>query len=391
MDTLLHEIRQEWKDHILPFWLGLKDEAHGGFYGKVDVDLHIHKMANKGGIATARLLWSFSAAARVTGENIYKDAARHAFLFLQEHLIDPVYGGMYWMVDHTGRPADTCKHVYAQAFAIYALSEYARATGDPDVLPLAMELFHLLEQKGYDRTRQAYGEQFDRMWNTQPNELLSENGVTAHITMNTHIHVLEAYTGLLRIQPDEEVRNALANVLDILYSRVYDASARRLEVFFDSDWRSLLDLTSYGHDIEASWLIEDAMNVLGNHPPKYVDMVMDIAHAVAERAIQPDGSLINEREGDRVDTSRIWWVQAEGIVGFYNAYQRTQDERFLQIVRDLWAYTRQYIVDSRPGGEWFWSVQADGKPDPREIAGPWKCPYHNSRFCIEMLERMGTK
>jgi mannobiose 2-epimerase len=391
LDTLLHEIRQEWKGHILPFWLGLKDETHGGFFGEVDADLRTHKKADKGGIATARLLWSFAAAARVTGEHTYVDAARHAFLFLQERLFDPTHGGIYWMVDYTGRPVDTCKHVYAQAFAIYALSEYSRATGDPDALPLAMELFHLIEQNGYDGARQTYGEQFDRMWNTQPNELLSENGVTAHITMNTHIHLLEAYTQLLRVWPDEGVRDALANLLDILYHRVYDASSRRLGVFFDSDWRSLLDLTSYGHDIEASWLIEDAMNVLGYHPPEYVSMVVDIAHAVADRAVQPDGSLINEREGDRVDASRIWWVQAEGMVGFYNAYQRTKDERFLQIVRELWAYTRQHMIDPRPGGEWFWSVQADGKPDPREVAGPWKCPYHNSRFCIEMLERTGTR
>ncbi|MCP3806832.1 AGE family epimerase/isomerase [Paenibacillus sp. Lou8.1] len=388
METLLDEIRQEWKEHILPFWLGLKDETHGGFYGEVDVDLHIHNQADKGGIATARLLWSFSAAARVTGEDTYAEAARHAFTFLRDHLLDPLHGGMYWMVDYTGQPVDTCKHVYAQAFAIYAIAEYARATDDPNALPLAMELFHLLEQKGYDPTRQAYGEQYDRSWNTQPNELLSENGVTAHITMNTHIHVLEAYTQLLRVWPNEEVREALTNVLDILYHRVYDPSARRLGVFFDREWRSLLDLTSYGHDIEASWLIEDAMSVLGYYPSEYVDMVIDIANAVAERAVQLDGSLINEREGERVDTSRIWWVQAEGMVGFYNAFQRTKDERFLQIVKNLWSYTRQHIIDPRPGGEWFWSVQADGKPVAREVAGPWKCPYHNSRFCIEMLERM---
>ncbi|MDY8022413.1 AGE family epimerase/isomerase [Paenibacillus polymyxa] len=388
METLLDEIRHEWKEHILPFWLGLKDETHGGFFGEVDVDLHTHNQADKGGIATARLLWSFSAAARVTGEDIYAEAARHAFTFLRDHLLDPLHGGMFWMVDYTGQPVDTCKHVYAQAFAIYAIAEYARATDDPNALPLAMELFHVLEQKGYDPTGQAYGEQYDRYWNTQPNELLSENGVTAHITMNTHIHILEAYTQLLRVWPNEEVRNALTNVLDILYHRVYDAPARRLGVFFDREWRSLLDLTSYGHDIEASWLIEDAMNVLGYHPSEYIDMVMDIASAVAERAVQPDGSLINEREGDRVDTSRIWWVQAEGMVGFYNAFQRTQDERFLQIVQNLWSYTRQHIIDPRPGGEWFWSAQANGKPDAREIAGPWKCPYHNSRFCIEMLERM---
>ncbi|KJD39286.1 N-acylglucosamine 2-epimerase [Paenibacillus polymyxa] len=388
METLVHEIRQEWQEHILPFWLGLKDEAHGGFYGEVDADLHIHKQADKGGIATSRLLWSFSAAARVTGERAYAHAARHAFTFLQNHLLDPLHGGMYWMVDYTGQPVDTCKHVYAQAFAIYALAEYARATDDPNALPLAMKLFHLVEQKGYDPALQAYGEQYDRSWNEQPNELLSENGVTAHITMNTHIHVLEAYTQLLRAYPNEEVRDALKNVLDILYHRVYDASARRLGVFFDREWHSLLDLTSYGHDIEASWLMEDAMNVLGYHPSEYVNMVMDIASAVAERAVQPDGSLINEREGERVDTTRIWWVQAEAMVGFYNAFQRTQDERFLKIVRNLWTYTRQYIIDPRTGGEWFWSVQADGKPDAREIAGPWKCPYHNSRFCIEMLERM---
>ncbi|MEC0178362.1 AGE family epimerase/isomerase [Paenibacillus favisporus] len=388
MKSIEQEIRREWTEHILPFWAGLRDDRHGGYYGEVSVDLQTDTLAPKGGIATARQLWSFSAAYRVTGEEVWASHAKHAYSFLKNRLIDREHGGMYWMVDHEGQPLDTRKHVYAQSFAVYSFSEYSRATGDAEALELARELFRLIEEKGYDTGIQAYKEEFDREWHEQPNEMLSENGINADITMNTTIHVLEAYTTLYRVWPDPRVRSALENLLSMLYNRIYDPEKKRLNVFFDRSWNSLLDLTSFGHDIEASWLIDDAMKAIGSDHADYAKMVVDIAYQIADTAVSEDGSLMNEQHGDRIDDTRIWWVQAESMVGFYNAYQRTGDTRFLDLIDRMWTYTKTHIIDPRGGGEWYWSVQADGQPDRREIAGPWKCPYHNSRFCIEMIERM---
>ncbi|ANF98779.1 N-acylglucosamine 2-epimerase [Paenibacillus bovis] len=366
----------------------LKDEQYGGYYGEVGYDLNISSNPPKGGIATARLLWSFAAAYRITGDSQYAQHARHAYQFLSGPLYDQEHEGIYWAVDYQGNPLDTRKHVYNQAFAIYAFSEYYRATGEEEALQLSIRLFRWLEQTGYNHQTGAYREEFDRFWQEQPNEMLSENGVIADITMNTHIHILEAYTNLYRVWPDEQVHQALDNLLLILHDRMYDPQLRRLNVFFDNQWNSLLDLTSFGHDIEASWLIDDAMQVIGNTDPVYQQMVIDMAYRVAEVAIQPDGSLMNEQENDHIDTSRIWWVQAEAVVGFYNAYQRTGDNQFLQLIDKLWAYIKVHIIDPRPGGEWFWSADDQGEPGQREVAGMWKCPYHNSRFCIEITERM---
>lgn len=366
----------------------MKDEEQGGYYGELDYSLKLNKKAAKGGIANSRILWSFSAAYRYISSESYADHANHSFRFLKEKLLDHEFGGIYWSVDYQGNPLDTRKHIYNQAFAVYSLSEYYRALNNVEALELAKNLFFLIEDKGYSPETNAYKEEFNRTWQEQPNEMLSENNVIASITMNTHIHILEAYTTLYRVWPDSRVRAALENLLHILHDRMYDAKKGRLHVFFDENWNSLLDLTSYGHDIEASWLMEDAMYVIGSDLPEHKKMIVDLAYSVARNAIQSDGSLANERENDHLDTTRIWWVQAEAIVGFYNAYQRTNDPLFLELVTNLWKYTKNHIIDSRPGSEWIWAVKADGSPDQREIAGTWKCPYHNSRFCIEMIERM---
>lgn len=388
LNTLTVEIRDEWISHILPFWINMKDDEQGGYYGELDYSLKLDKTAAKGGIANSRILWSFSAAYRYINSQAYADHANHSFRFLKEKLLDPEFGGVYWSVDYQGNPLDTRKHIYSQAFAVYSLSEYYRALHNEEALELAKTLFFLIEEKGYDPEINAYKEEFNRSWEEQPNEMLSENNVIASITMNTHIHILEAYTTLYRVWPDSRVRAALENLLHILHDRMFDAKLGRLHVFFDQHWNSLLDLTSYGHDIEASWLIDDAMQVIGSENPDHKKMIIDLAYSVAKSAIQSDGSLANEREKDHMDTTRIWWVQAEAIVGFYNAYQRTNDPLFMDLVTNIWKYTKDHIIDSRPGSEWVWAVKEDGSHDQREIAGAWKCPYHNSRFCIEIMERM---
>jgi len=383
------EVGRHLRDHILPFWMKLKDEKNGGFFGQVNYDLSINKEAHKGGIAASRFLWSFSAAYRITQKREYLECAHHAYKFLVEKVYDHEHEGLYWLVDYQGNPVETQKHVYTQSFGVYALSEYYRATKKEEALHYANKIFQLIETSGFDEEFNAYKEEFDREWNELPNDKLSENGIIASITTNTHLHVLEAYTNLYKASPSLVVKERLTNLVDIFYEKIYDKETKYLHVFFDEQWNSLLNLKSFGHDIEASWLIDDALKALGLKEKKYVQMVIDIAYNIANAAILKDGSLANEKHDNNVDYTRVWWVQAEAMVGFQNAYERTKDEEFLRIVDGLWEYTKNNLVDKREGGEWFWSIEPDGKTTERAIGEPWKTPYHNSRFCLEMMERIG--
>lgn len=385
---LMDEVMGELTERILPFWLNLKDETYGGLYGEVDFDLNINQQADKGGIATARFLWTFSAAYRVLQRREYLEMANHLYQFFKDKLIDHEYKGIYWLLNYKGEPKDTRKHIYAQAFALYGLSEYYRITQNSEVLELALSLYDLIESVGFDQNNQAYKEEFNREWQESANEMLSENGVIAHITMNTHIHILEAYTNLYKAYPNKELANRLEVLLKIHYQKIYQQDSRFLSVFFDQGWRSLIELKSFGHDIEASWLLDEALRTLKIKDESYQKMIVDIAYNIADYAIQTDGSLINEEEDGKKDYTRVWWVQAEAMVGFYNAYQRTGDQRFLDLVNQLWQYTKNNICDPRPKGEWYWSIEEDGSPTVRNIVEPWKASYHNSRFCLEIIERM---
>lgn len=388
MGQLKQEIEKQLTDKILPFWMKLKDEENGGFYGEVDYDLTINKEGPKGGIAAARFLWSFSAAYRVTMKEEYLSYAHHAYRFLSQKAIDPVHKGLYWMLDHKGNPIDTRKHIYTQAFGIYALSEFYRAFKHPEALKLARELYELIETKGYDEHTKAYKEEFNREWIERSNEMLSEHGLVSDITTNTHLHVLEAYTNLYRVWPSQQLKEKLTNLVYTFYQKIYDYETKFQKVFFDKKWQELMDLKSYGHDIEASWLLDEAVKVLDLKDENISKMIIDIAYNIAEHGVLEDGSVANEEKEGKVDCTRVWWVQAESMVGFYNAYERTGDKKFLNLVDNLWKYTKENLIDSRDEGEWFWSVEPDGKPTKRPVAEPWKTPYHNSRFCLEMIERM---
>lgn len=389
VQRLAQEAEQELRENILPFWMNLQDETYGGYYGVVDDQLRIEQQAHKGVIVTTRILWTFSAAYRVTGNSLYLDHATHAYQFLTQHMFDEQYGGLYWMLDYTGKVIDDRKHVYAHSFGIYALSEYYRASDDTTALQYAVQLFELVEEKGFNTYNQAYMEEFDRTWRQMPNEMLSEQGLDAAITTNTHLHILEAYTNLYRVWPDERLKRKLEHVLALFYKRIYVPEKRDLQVFFDEQWQSLIDYESYGHDIEASWLIDDTLRVLTFYDEAYDQMVIDIAYNIADKALAKDGAVVNEKVNGQLDETRIWWVQAEAIVGFVNAYSRTGDVRFIDIACGVWRYIKDYIVDDREGGEWYSSVEPDGRPTAgRHIADPWKANYHNGRFCLEMIERI---
>lgn len=385
--NLAHEVRRELTDRIIPFWKRLRDDEHGGYYGYMDFDLKVDKEYEKGCILNSRILWFFANAYMTLKDKSLLAEAAHAYSFMRDCCEDKEYGGVFWSVTYDGLPLDTTKHIYNQAFAIYALSSYYAASNDSSALKFAMSLFEKIETIGTDSY--GYLESFNRKWELEDNDKLSENGLLADKTMNTLLHVLEAYTELYRVNKDEKVRSALVKILDAFRNQVYNEKTNRLEVFFDEKMNTISDLYSYGHDIEASWLLDRAVTVLSDDKIK-ADTNAYTNKLVAEvyNEALADGAMNNECFKGVVDTTRVWWVQAEAMVGFCNCYEKTGEEKYKDITEQLWDYIKNYIIDKREGSEWFWDLDKDNNPVSRKpIVEPWKCPYHNGRMCMEIIRR----
>ncbi len=382
------EIREHLTEKIIPFWKGLKDEEFGGYYGYQGYDLAVDQKAVKGCILNSRILWFFSNCYLLLGEEELLEYAGHAYRFLREHCLDKENGGIYWSLTYDGKPEDTTKHTYNQAFAIYALSSYYDASKDEEALELARELRGIIEEKCRDEY--GYLEAFNIRFEPEENDKLSENGVIAEKTMNTLLHVFEAYTELCRVSRDPAVEENLRFMLGLIADKVYNPEAGRQEVFFDRTWNTLIDLYSYGHDIETAWLVDRGLEVLGD--PEYTEKVSPITRTITKNIYDRayiDHSLVNEAENGVVDTTRIWWVQAEAVVGFLNGWQKSPEHaEYLQAAEDIWNYIKTYLVDSREGSEWYWALDKDRKPLEKPIVEPWKCPYHNGRMCMEVIRRM---
>lgn len=385
---LTEEIRSQLKEGILPFWKGLKDEEFGGFYGFVGHDLKVDKKYDKGVILHSRILWFFSNCYLVLKNKDDLAYADHAYAYIKEHCIDKENGGVYWSTTYDGKPSDTTKHTYNQAFAIYALSSYYDASKNEEALLLARELFELVEERCKDDY--GYLEAFDRQFRPVDNSKLSENGVLADKTMNTLLHVFEAYTELYRVGKDEKAAAQMRWMLDIFVDKVFNREKKRLDVFFDSRMNSLIDLQSYGHDIEAAWLIDRGLAVLNDaaYDKKLIPVTRMLTETIYERAYA-NGCVLNECENGVVNKERIWWVQAESMVGFLNGYAECPEKtEYMDAVKKIWDYIKQYVIDKRENSEWFWALDENEKPAiAREIAGPWKCPYHNGRMCLELIRR----
>lgn len=385
--NLAHEVRRELSDRIIPFWKRLRDDEHGGYYGYMDFDLKVDKKFEKGCILNSRILWFFANAYMTLKDKSLLAEAAHAYSFMREYCEDKEYGGVFWSVTYDGLPLDTTKHIYNQAFAIYALSSYYAASNDSSALDFAMSLFEKIETIGTDSY--GYLESFNRKWELEDNDKLSENGLLADKTMNTLLHVLEAYTELYRVNKDERVKKALIKILDAFRNQVFNEETHRLEVFFDEKMNTISDLYSYGHDIEASWLLDRAATVLADEKIKAATNAYtnELVAEVYKEALS-DGAMNNECFKGVVDTTRVWWVQAEAMVGFYNCYEKTGITEYKDITEKLWIYIKEHIIDRRQGSEWFWDLDKDNNPVSRKpIVEPWKCPYHNGRMCMEIIRR----
>lgn len=382
----VRQIREHLTGTIIPFWKDQIDRENGGYTGFMGYDLKKDNASPKGCILNSRILWFFSEAAIILDDSSLIPFADHAYRMLIR-MTDEARGGVYWSVNADGTVCDGTKHTYNQAFAVYALSAYYRLTGKEEALNRAVKLYRIIETKCRDEG--GYLEAFTADWNKESNEKLSENGVMAERTMNTLLHVMEGLTALYEIWPDENLRAYLIEILDIFKNKIYNADKRRQEVFFDHEYNSLIDLHSYGHDIETSWLMEKTLTALGDETltGEIRPLLISLAGKTYETAFTQQGFL-NECEKGVNNTERIWWIQAEALVGFLNAYEKTGEEKYLRAAESQWDYIRDHIADPRAGSEWFWSVSEDGMPNAAQpIVSQWKCPYHNGRMAFEVIER----
>ena len=387
------EMQDVLTGNILPFWIDkMVDHENGGFYGRIDGHGNLHADAEKGGILNARILWTFSAAYRVLGKSEYLEMATRAKDYIIAHFIDREYGGTYWSLDYKGNPKDTKKQFYAIGFMIYGLSEYVRATGDKEALDYAIQLFECIEDHSLDVIYNGYIEACTREWGEIADMRLSDLDANYPKSQNTHLHIIEPYANLYRVWKDERLEKALRNMINIFTDKILNPETNHLDLFFEKDWtRGAGHLESYGHDIECSWLMHEAALVLGDAEVlKKVEEIVPLVAKASEKGLNPDGSMIHEANLDtgHVDDDLHWWVQAEAVVGFYNIYQHFGDESALDKSLQCWQYIKDNLIDYE-GGEWYWSRRPDGTLNlDDDKAGFWKCPYHNGRMCLEIIERI---
>jgi mannobiose 2-epimerase len=386
------EVETEIKTDILPFWANkTPDEENGGFYGLISNDLTVDPSAPKGSVLCSRILWTFSCTYAAFGDHLYLDLADRAFKYLTEHFIDDRFGGIFWKTDNRGNPIETKKQIYAQAFAVYALTEFYRASGSTEALNLAKDIYYKIEKFGFEKEFGGYYDACNRDWSLAEDMRLSEGDMNAPKTMNTNLHILEAYTNLLRNWNDQNLRDQLKNLITVITRHIIDSSSYHFKLFFNEKWEVLSDNVSYGHDIEGSWLLVEAAEILGEESflKDIKNIAIKMADAVYREGVAPDGGLWYEGDSRGVTNfNSDWWPQAEAMVGFLNAYQINDREEFLQASLNSWTFIKKYIIDRRYG-EWFSSVDKKRNVNEKlEKVGIWKCPYHNARACIEVSKRL---
>lgn len=381
------ELERELLTNILPFWQTQTiDHENGGFYGKIHNDLTIEKEVDKGGILNCRILWTFSSAYRIYQKPEYLEIARRAYDYICRYLWDSEFQGVYWAADYKGSVSDDRKQTYVQAFAIYAFSEYFRAAGNRESLERAKQLYRLLEDYCYDPAYSGYFEACDRNWNLKDSFLDAKCGREKK-SMNTMLHVLEAYTNLCRIWPSAELKHSLRQTLTVIIDKIINPETCHFKLFFDEAWNSLSDVDSYGHDIEGSWLIWEAAEVLADQAllARVRPIVIGMGESVLKEGLKRGREIQNESD----DIRRDWWPQAEAVVGFINLYQMTGKQEYLEKAQSVWTFIQEKIIDHQ-NGEWFWGVTENGEIQPERTDSKvdfWKCPYHNSRMCMELTER----
>ncbi len=376
---------------ILNYWMQYAIDKNGGFAGKIDNNNHVDVSAVKGSVLNARILWAFSAAYNQYQNKKYFNTATRAFEFIEQHFFDKEYGGVFWTVDANGNMLDSKKQVYALAFCIYGLSEYYISSQDKKALNIALQLYNSIEKYSYDELMKGYAEAFTRDWGEPDDLRLSAKDANEKKTMNTHLHIIEAYANLYKVHPSPDLKNKIIELLELFDKYFIDKKTFHLKLFYNEAWKEKPDVISYGHDIEAAWLLLHCTEIINDST--WINVFNDYAIKIADAAIEgldKNGGMLYEYEPlyQTLIKEKHWWVQAEAMVGFFNAYQITKNEKYLNHSIDNWQFIKDYIKDSKKG-EWFWGVKDDNSIMLNEDkVGLWKCPYHNSRACLEIIKRI---
>lgn len=377
---------------ILDYWMKhAVDEINGGFFGKIDNANDVYTTAPKGAVLNARILWTFSAAYNLVKDEQYLPIAARAFEYVRDHFVDKEYGGVFWTVDFEGNALDSKKQMYALAFCIYGLSEFYLATKNNEALNLALELYKAIEAHSYDKQYKGYFEAFARDWQEAHDLRLSTKDANEKKTMNTHLHIIEAYANLYKAHPFDDLKNKIVELLELFDTYFIDHKSWHLRLFFNEQWSEKPSVISYGHDIEAAWLLLQCAVIINDE--KWINIYKEYAVKITDASaegLDKDGGLWYEYvfSNKTLIKEKHWWPQAEAIIGFYNAYELTGNNKYLQHAVDSWQFTRQHILDTTHG-EWFWGIKADyAIMQHEDKAGLWKCPYHNSRACMEIIKRV---
>ncbi len=392
LTRLKEEFNCELKQDILHYWLKYTmDEKNGGFVGTINCENIPQYDDPKGGILHSRILWTFSAAYKAFGNEEYKVAADRAYEYLKNHFIDKEYGGTFWLVDANGNPFDDRKHVYAQAFSIYSLAEYYLAVKDEEALNHAISLYNLIEKHASEPENGGYFEAFSREWNLIEDVRLSDKDKNEPKSMNTHLHILEGYTNLYRAWPNTQLKEQLTTLVKIFIDKIVNESTTSMVNFMDLDWTPKSDIISFGHDIETTWLLCEAVNLLDDKVLTHTvrDIAISIAESVLSNGVDVDGGLINEANlSGIIDSDKDWWPQAEAVIGFLNAYEISGKKEFLKASFDSWAFIKSCMIDYTYG-EWYEKVNQQGEPyKEMDKVRSWKGPYHNGRAALEVIERV---
>ncbi len=389
-----NRIENDLRQNILPFWIEkVTNHQDRTFFGSLTNDLVTDVSAERGALLTTRILWTYAAAYRRYRDPAYLAMADHAYHDLITRFHDREHGGFWWSVAADGTVQRDRKQIYGQAFAIYALAEYHAATARREPLAVAIATFQLIEKHSRDRTHGGYFEAFTRTWDPIADMRLSLVDLNEPKSQNTHLHILEAYTNLLRMWSNAELRQALAKLINIMLTQIANPHTGHLGLFFADDWTPRSDRISYGHDIEASWLFTKAANVVKDIPLalRTDAFAVTLANATLIEGVDDDGGIYNEGSpAGPTNTDKEWWPQAEGLVGFLNAYQISRQKHFLEAALHTWDFIEQKIID-RNHGEWVRGVSRDGRVLENELkVSFWKCPYHNGRAGLEAVSRLRT-
>ena len=391
---LLNILSEEFEaelDNILSFWeYNSVDQIHGGFIGQIDENNVRNYKANKGLILNARILWTFSAAYKQTKNQTHFELSQRAYQYLITYFYDKLNKGFYWLLSPEGEVMDTKKHIYAQAFVIYGLSEYYSISHDRNALDLAIEIYHLIVEKSKDLVNGGFTEAFSMDWKELSDLRLSDKDVNVQKTMNTHLHIVEAFANLYESWADEELKSEIISNLYLINDKFIDKKSGHLKLFFDNKWQDHTDAISYGHDVEAAWLLLRCAEIVADD--KLIEVYKEVAIKLIDSsisAIDADGGLWYEKgiNSGVLIKEKHWWPQSEFVIGSINAYQLTSDIRYLEYCQNNWTFLKNHIKD--PTGEWYWGIDTDGhQMKNQDKVGFWKCPYHNVRMCLELINRI---